>query len=311
MKTAVNPLGVFEFDEKMKVKNFRKFNTPEEAAERISELTTDTSTQEYLSEHFRELLKQTGFDDIKANEFISLVAVTLTKKKISSMERRDKLIVQTVSALSDLDRILNSLSERLREWYGLHYPETNIPDHEKFAKVVAELGRRENFKEFESSIGIELSKEDEQMLKVYAAEVVSAYRLRKTLEEYIGNIVPREMPNLAILLGSTLAARLLACTGSIERLAKLPSSTVQMLGAEKSLFRFLKERRGSRGPPKFGVLFSHPAINTAPKELQGKIARLISAKVTVAVRMDFYSKEDHGAELKADLEKKIAEVMKK
>jgi nucleolar protein 56 len=136
------------------------------------------------------------------------------------------------------------------------------------------------------------------------------------MDKYLAKVVPEEMPNTSALLGHLLAARLLAQAGGLERLAKMPSSTIQLLGAEKALFRALKEMRNQRGRapsgdakvPRFGIIFTHPDISGAPNEQRGKIARLLSAKVTIAARMDFYSKENHGAELLADYKKKLAEV---
>jgi nucleolar protein 56 len=102
---------------------------------------------------------------------------------------------------------------------------------------------------------------------------------------------------------------LLVLAGSLERLAKMPSSSIQLLGAEKSLFKFLKSKEKVR-PPRFGLLYLHPDISTNKRELQGKVARLLSSKLTLAARADFYTKNDMSKTLVEDYKKKLAGILK-
>jgi len=235
---------------------------------------------------------------------INSIFIEKSKIEISSIERRDKLVIQSVSALSDLEKILNIMSERLREWYGLHYPELEIRDHEKFIGKIIEYGDRKNFEKFVRSMGMELKEEDIRTLQDYAKSLKELYVLRKNIEKYLEKIVPEEMPNLNALLGSVLTARILALAGSLEKLAKMPSSSIQLLGAERSLFKFLRNKKIKK-PPKFGLLFIHPDISTSKRELQGKIARLLSSKLTIAARADFYTKKDMSKELLEGYKKKL------
>lgn len=145
----------------------------------------------------------------------------------------------------------------------------------------------------------------------YAKQFKELYNLRKKMEKYLEKTVSEEVPNLNALLGGTLAARLLALAGSLERLAKMPSSTIQLLGAEKSLFKFLKGDKENVRPPRFGLLYLHPDISTSKRELQGKIARVLSSKLTLAARADFYTKNDMSKELLEDYKKKVGEILKK
>jgi len=330
---AVSVAGLFIFNDKNKLIKFKLFEkNPEEIArkidllekgEEISELKelknefNDLETKqpnqatEFLRQNLREIVKSTGFvkDDSELNQILNTFSIAKSKLSISMIERRDKLIVQTVSALSDLERILNAMSERLREWYGLHYPELEIKDHERFAEKVSELGERKSFEDFEKSMGMQLKEEDIKILQEYATQLKAMYVLKKNVEKYLEKIVPEEMPNLNALLGSTLAARLLALAGSLERLAKMPSSTVQLLGSEKSLFKFLKEKKKGK-PPRFGLLYLHPDISTTRRDLQGKVARLLSAKLSLAARADFYSKKDMSKELLEDYKRKLEEILK-
>ncbi len=342
---AVCPIGIFVVDESGKLKEKILFQkNPEKIAEKlkefesgkeISELVELKKTfpnletkqpnpaSEFLQKNFRSLAIELKFckDQGELNKLIGEVALARTKTKISTTEKRDKLIVQTISSLNDLDKILNMMSERLREWYGLHYPELRISEHDKFAEKVSSLGARENFPNFKNSVGMSLKPEDLETLKNYAAAVKQNYQLRENLENYLKEVVPKEMPNLNSLLGHLLAARLLALAGSLEKLAKMPSSTIQLLGAEKALFRFLRaERDNSRRsgrpqfgaekirPPRFGILYTHPAVSGAPREQQGKIARLLAAKLTIAARADFYTKEDRSEQLKREFEESLKNV---
>jgi nucleolar protein 56 len=267
---------------------------------------------DFLRKNLREIVIESGFvkNDLEFNQILSSFSIAKAKLSISLIERRDKLIVQTVSALSDLEKILNAMSERLREWYGLHYPELEIKDHERFAEKIAETGQREGFEDFEKSMGMKLKEEDVKVLKDYAGQLKAMYVLRKNIERYLEKIVPEEIPNLNTMLGSILAARLLSLAGSLERLAKMPSSTIQLLGSEKRLFKFLKSKEKDKRPPRFGLLYLHPDISTNKRELQGKIARLLSSKLALAARADFYTKKDISKELLDDYKKKLEATLK-
>ena len=270
--------------------------------------------EEFLQENMRKIAVDTGFakDSAELNRFLTELGIARSKGKIKLKERRDKLIIQSVSALNDMDKILNTMSERLREWFILHYPELDIKNHDKFASMIAEHGSRESFPDFKKSMGMELREDDIDMIRSYARNLHELYRMRKELEKYLDKVVPEEMPNTCALLGTILAARLLAHAGSLEKLAKMPSSTIQILGAEKALFRYLREGRRDKKarPPKYGILFVHPDITAAPKEKKGKVARILASKITIAVRTDFYSKEDKSDGIVKEYKKKLEEVMK-
>ena len=329
---VISIAGLFVFDEKNKLIKYKLFEkNPEEIARKLEKFEKQEEfpelneikreienlivkqpnpATEYFRKNFRKIVIELDFvkSDTELNQILNSVSVATAKMKISSIERRDKLIVQVVSALNDLEKILNTMSERLREWYGLHYPELEIIDHEKFAEMIAKYGYRENFEKFGKSMGMKLKEDDIKILQSYAKQLKELYMLKKEVEKYLGKIVPEEIPNLNVLLGSILAARLLALAGSLEKLAKMPSSTIQLLGSEKALFRFLKEKKEGR-PPRFGILYLHPDISGAKRELQGKIARLLSAKLTLAARADFYTKKDMSKELLEDYKKKLEGIL--
>ncbi len=272
--------------------------------------------KELASNEFRRLALEAGWASSQAelNAMLTKVNVLLAGRKIKGVGR-DKIIIQVIGVIDELETDLNSLSERLREWYGLHFPELSkeVRSHERFAGIVGASGRRENIaeKEFEAiaskSVGMDFSDEDAESAKAFSSALKELFGARDRLSKYLEKTCAESMPNLSAIAGPLLAARLVAQAGGLEKIAKLPSSTIQLLGAEKALFRHL---RGQGKAPKYGVIFSHPLIQQAPKPLKGKIARLIAAKLSLAAKMDFYSKRDQSKEMKENIERKIAELTK-
>lgn len=241
------------------------------------------------------------------NRLLSEVSIIASRKTVKESIGRDRLVIHAINAVSDLDDISNRLIERLREWYSLHYPELNrnVKDHAKYASLIWNSGRRENIKGFGESMGMDIGENDEKALVLFAKETKEMFDLRDRLEKYVKEEMQRLAPNVTALAGHSIAARLLALSGSLEKLASLPAGTIQLLGAEKALFRHMK---GGGRPPKFGVLFAHQEIQKAPKELKGKVARAIASKIAIAARVDYYSKEDRGTEMRKELDGKIRKI---
>jgi nucleolar protein 56 len=211
------------------------------------------------------------------------VSMILTRDAIRKFsEKKDKLIVESVRALDELDQILNIVSERLREWYALHYPEVErkMQKNYAFAKAVSQGLTGED------SMGTPLASDDHQIITSFAHQIVRLFDERKELEAYITTQTQKIAPNLSSLLGPVLAARLMSAVGGLDELSKLPSSTIQVLGAEKALFRHL---RTGANPPKHGLIFQHPLVNRAPRKQRGKISRSLAAKIAILSRVDCYS----------------------
>ena len=258
------------------------------------------------------------------------VGVALTRARIQEQSgARDKMIIQAIEALDDIDKVVNLLVSRLREWYGLHFPELDeiLPKHEQYVAFVAKVGSRDNltedklkelgfpenksekiFKAAEKSMGAPLGKFDEEIIKKLAGEINDLYRLRGEIEDYLETAMDEVAPNLKALVGAKLGARLLSLAGGLKELAMMPASTIQVLGAEKALFRHL--RSGAK-PPKHGVIFQYPAINRSPWWQRGKIARALAGKLAIAARVDYFSGEYIGEELKQELEARIEEIKRK
>ncbi len=193
-------------------------------------------------------------------------ALHLTKQQVTAQLRRPDLgIIQQVNALDNLIQTANLLSERLTSW-------SQLPDTE---------GKRQPFAAVLSTVNAEIDR----------------------LQTQIDADMYATAPNLATLAGPLIGARLIAYAGGLDHLAMLPASTIQLLGAEKALFRFKKE--GGR-PPKHGILFQHPLINRAPRTERGRRARTLAATLTIAVKADVFTKRLIHEELSRDLEKKLA-----
>jgi nucleolar protein 56 len=224
----------------------------------------------------------------------------------------DRFIVQAIAGLDELTKTSNLLIERLAEWYGLHFPElVESVTQKELVDLVARLGDRESIrtqggKDIES-MGTPLSDEDRAALMEWASLARTVLSAQSGLECYVSRRMEQLAPNLSAVVGPLLAARLLSHTGSLERLGRLPSSTMQLLGAEKALFQFMME--GGR-PPKHGVLFQHPLLHRAPPWQRGKIARALAAAACLAARVDSYGKRDIAESIRFGLQRKLERIQK-
>ncbi|MCK4482547.1 C/D box methylation guide ribonucleoprotein complex aNOP56 subunit, partial [Candidatus Bathyarchaeota archaeon] len=258
------------------------------------------------------------------------VALEVTKLRVKrAVEKRDLIITQAIHTLDDLDKTINLFMSRVREWYGIHFPELDrlLDKHETYARLVCKLGDKDNFtkgklekmdipklkakkmaRSAETSMGADLAEADLTQVQTLCRNVLGLYQLRQTLENYLDTIVEEVAPNIKAIADSLLGARLIALAGSLKNLAKMPASTIQVLGAEKALFRSLKT--GAR-PPKHGIIFQHSSLHEAKKWQRGKIARAIAGKLAIAARADAFGTRYIGEELKANLEKRVEEIHKR
>ncbi len=299
-----------ELIERLKKKGYTKFISSKRTEE--YEFETDNFGETIIRQQFRQIAKDLGYPDTQLNKLLTRIGIEFTKRKTKENVKKDRIVIQAINAIDEMDKSINIFVARLREWYGFHFPEMEreIKKHENFVKLISEYGLRKNMKEFselaKTSMGIDLSKKDEEILKEYATKIKELYKLREHMEKYVGSVLKEIAPNFSALAGPLLAARLIALVGGMERLAKKPSSTVQLLGAEKALFRHL---RGKGRSPRFGILFTHPLVQQVPDRLRGKIARSLASKLSIAIRMDFYGKEDISKKLKEELDKSMKKAM--
>ncbi len=250
-----------------------------------------------------------GYDDA----FMHEVMIGLGKLRTSEPVPRDRNLVQAIRSLDDQISTINLYSERLHEWYGMHFPELADYAHDKrYAELVARYGDRDAVMEELGidieSIGADMDDEDMRAIMDLADTLDRLYEDEDRTEAYIQGIVEETCPNMCSMLGGPLAARMVSLAGGLERLASLPSSTVQLLGAEKAMFRSM--RTGKRGP-KHGIIYQHPDVHRAPYWQRGKIARALAGKVLIAAKIDQYHGEFAGDRLNAELKTRVEEIKKK
>ncbi|NVM28878.1 MAG: C/D box methylation guide ribonucleoprotein complex aNOP56 subunit [Candidatus Helarchaeota archaeon] len=264
-------------------------------------------------------------------QHVQRINILTTRQKIKEIsEEKDRLIAQAIEAVDDCDKSLNIFASRIREWYGLHFPELDkkLPSHTSFIKIVGKVGLRDQIltDAFENAVGfppekIEMIKNlakgsmgatitdfELKPLQKFAIVTEQLYGIREMLATYVDEAMQEVAPNMRALVGALLGARLISLAGSLKRLSRLPASTVQVLGAEKALFRAL--RTGAK-PPKHGIIFQWEDIHGAPYWLKGKIARVLAGKLSMAARIDYFSGEYHGDNLLEDLNRRINDIRKK
>ena len=279
------------------------------------EVKTPNKGGEHLRSNIDKVFEEIGFS--KSQDEITQIYEKLAIYKIKkSSQEEDKLLIQAINSVDDIDESISKLVERIRDWYTIYFPEMDtISNNETYIKLIAESENREdileNFmehfsEEIEESTGADIEEDDLLMLKSFAESIYSLQKSRKELETYIDSKMEAIAPNLRDLLGSTLGAKLIAHIGSIKRLATYPASVIQIMGAEKAIFRHLKT--GER-PPKHGLIFQHPSVRGAKWWNRGKIARNLALKITLAVRKDVFSGE-YDPSIAEDYLKKVEQIEK-
>jgi len=278
-----------------------------------------------------ELMASFGLaDDLEsAQNLIRDYAIYKSDLRIKEESARPDLqAIECVQALDEMDKTFNLLYMRVREWYGLHFPELDqfIDDPKSFTTFVNTFKDRKDIDEDRlksygfskqkmealmematRSRGTELREEDTQLVQGISALALDSYKLRDRLSKHLEENMKAIAPNVSELLGPVIGARVMAKAGSLERLARLPSSTIQILGAEKALYRAIKS--GGR-PPKHGLLFQHKLVHDAPKWQRGKMARALASQVALGARIDFFSRH-LDKRLMENLEKKVEIIKKK
>ena len=243
-----------------------------------------------------------------------------------NVEARDKYIAQAINSIDDINSILNLIYARLSEWYGIHFPELQdlVRDNDQYIKLVAKMegkirseitlddiaslseSRQEMIQEAAvNSLGAGISQYDMNPISQLASFGVEILNIKDNLEKYIEESMKEVAPNLQLLVGSLLGARLISLAGNLENLAKRSSGTIQVLGAEKALFRHL---RSGEDPPKHGVIFQSPLIHSAKLHQRGKISRALAGKLSIAARVDYFSGEFIAPTLVNNLQKRILEI---
>jgi len=223
-----------------------------------------------------------------------------TKQKLRESVKFDDFIVQAISNIDEINRVVNTLAKRLREWYEFYNPEFSreVHDHEDFVSAVIE--RKDSKKK--DSMGADLSKEDMRPILDLAKEIRGLFELKKKQENYLEKIMQKNCPNVTAVAGELIGARLIAIAGDLKRLVRFPASTVQLLGAEKALFRHM--RTGAKAP-KYGVIIKHPLVARVSKRDKGKAARKLADKILLAAKVDYFKGEFIGDKLRKEVEEEF------
>jgi len=278
--------------------------------------------------HFSKLVK--GFSAASSDKSQLGLSHSYSRAKVKfNVNKSDNMIIQSIALLDQLDKDINTFCMRIREWYSYHFPELIkiVPENALFAKCVKLIKNRkelaqDKFDDLEtilmdsgraqavidaskSSMGMDISPVDLLNIDMFASRVIGITDYRKELSAYLRSKMSLVAPNLAVLIGDTVGARLISHAGSLTNLAKCPASTVQILGAEKALFRALKTKGNT---PKYGLIFHSSFIGRAGAKNKGRISRYLANKCSIASRIDCFSEEAttiFGSKLKEQVEDRL------
>jgi nucleolar protein 56 len=293
--TITSAVGVFLIDEDGELVEFRPFTSDEEA---VQELLTVQEGVEFLKKGFelfwkwqKEFVEKAGLDYDDYIESRQKVAIKLSEEILARSIKEDESIIQTVETLEDVHKVLNRLTSRFASVCSAYGMQIEIDEENIDFKSVLDAGEG-----VQSHLVDQLSSQIENLIKY-----------KDSLELEIENLMTSIAPNTAGLVGPLLGAKLISVAKGLEKLARMPASRIQILGAEKAMFRHLREREK---PPKHGIIFQHPTISRASWWQRGKIARGLASKLAIAARLDAYSDEDRSEKLKEDFLKRYEFIKK-
>lgn len=263
-----------------------------------------------LRQHAHKLLKQLQDGDEERAQLGLGHAYSRARVKFS-VQKNDNHIIQAIATLDHLDKAINMFSMRVREWYSWHFPELIriVSENHQYAKLALFIGNKQRLSDNDLhelatvcnedeeiarsiiaaarvSMGQDISETDMENVTSFASKVVNLANYRKTLHTYLIDKMGIVAPNLAALIGEIVGARLISHAGSLTSLSKYPASTVQILGAEKALFRALKTKGNT---PKYGLIYHSSFIGKAGTKNKGRISRFLANKCSIASRIDNFS----------------------
>jgi nucleolar protein 56 len=237
------------------------------------------------------------------------------------------ILIQAINAFNESTRSYNLMYERLSEWFGIYFPEVHVGspavlaelavamcngeelDRAAIDKIVDDPEKAESiYTKAKETMGRKPEGDEKDAVAAFAGLAKDMGKGLEGLDAYIKSAAGRIMPNVTYLVEDKIAAELLAKAGSLERMATMPASTIQLLGAEKALFKHIKF--GSK-PPKYGVIFKLPAVTAAQREKKGMVARAYATKIAIAVKADYFTKKFIAEGLKATLDESIAKITDK
>lgn len=280
--------------------------------------------------HYEKLIEDVAKDTMYSAE--SSLGRSISRSKVKfNVNRADNMIIQSIWLLDKLDKDINTFAMRLREWYSFHFPELFkiVNDNYLFAKLAQLIGDRNLIEDPESifdslqgivndedkaraiiqamntSMGTEIAEVDMENIGSFTEKVIHLTEYRQNLLNYLTSRMNNVAPNLSTLIGETVGARLISKAGSLTNLAKYPASTLQILGAEKALFRALKSKGNT---PKFGLIYHSSFIGRATARDKGKMSRFLANKCSIATRIDCFTDEPSdifGSKLREQVEERL------
>ena len=280
--------------------------------------------------HLPKLLKKLSDEDMTRAQ-LGLAHQYSREQCATDVNRQDKPIIQTIALIETMDKNINTFVMRLKEWFSWHFPELGkiVTDNHIFCKVVKHIEKRENVTEdikdelasivldeekaqqiveaAKISMGQEMSEADVLQVKKFSERVVDQIEFRERLQDYLRQRMNAVAPNLTALIGEMVGSKLISHSGSLINLAKYPASTIQILGAEKALFRALKTRGKT---PKYGLIFNSTFIGRAGQKNKGRISRYLANKCAIAARIDSFTEKSQtsafGEKLKEQMEERLS-----
>jgi nucleolar protein 56 len=236
--------------------------------------------------------------------------IKIARKAIKERLSLGDLITKLVNLIDEMEKAENTMFKGVFDLYFMYYPEAAslLKEREPFIETMAKGFERKEVSAVlgvsESSMGYDLSEEDKSMLSLQINELKNISDVRTMTKTYLAALISKNYPNLYGIAGDIVSARLIALSGGIKRLVFMPSSKIQILGSESALFR------GSKRTPKYGVIYKIPLIEDAQQDKRGKIARAVAAKISIAAKIDLFSKKDESADLKKQLDAEMERINK-
>ncbi len=277
------------------------------------------------SDNFRDFKKRSSGDSFDGyadrNSYLNAARLQVQE----AYTGKGASLIQAVRSIDDLDYAKSLLFSRLDEWWRIHFPEFKLDNEESYCRVISETGSRQNMDydtlekligatkatqiitDAQNSYGVDFTEQEIQAVKDLSNAIISIIVSREALEKFVSIESSEKLPNLSTLLDPLVSARLLSVAGGMEKLAQMPASTIQVIGAEKALFKHL---RSGTAPPKHGIIFQSSMIRSAPLEARGKISRSLAAKLAIASKADTYTGNFIADKLKADLDKRLSKILK-
>ncbi len=330
--SAVNPAGVFVVekqsgDEKnsrdsQEYRIIEEYLFREEEAVEYSARSSENKSSKQVEDFLERVQKKHGGVETASGEVLHGINRFLFEKKKERFRKNNtavtkvdvkrsvtdsSLIKKTIRSINELEEASASAMNKLREWYSIYIPEfeRECVEDQKFVEIVVSKSREEILSDLgvEQSMGAEVEERDREAVDSYAEFVKNCHSEKEELEEYLEEKMEEFCPNLLAVAGKKIGAELLNEAGSLKKLSRITSGTLQLLGAEKALFRHLKNKKHS--PPKHGLIFNHPLVQGADAELKGKTARKLADKLSIAVKIDYFKGDFKGEELKEELQEEL------